>query len=119
VSQLDQMTQQNAALVEQSAAAAESLKDQATKLASAVAAFKLGQTSMGVTPSSQPLLHAAPKPAPTAVVTPARSAAPARTPTLAKSEPMVPAAPRMAELPAPTAPVVSAKAGADDDWETF
>ena len=42
VTQLDQMTQQNAALVEQSAAAAESLKEQATRLASAVAAFKLG-----------------------------------------------------------------------------
>jgi methyl-accepting chemotaxis protein len=42
VSQLDQMTQQNAALVEESAAAAESLKEQARKLADAVSAFKLG-----------------------------------------------------------------------------
>jgi len=41
VTQLDQMTQQNAALVEESAAAAESLKDQADKLASAVGGFKL------------------------------------------------------------------------------
>ncbi|MCX7279035.1 MAG: Cache 3/Cache 2 fusion domain-containing protein [Burkholderiales bacterium] len=41
VSQLDQMTQQNAALVEQSAAAAESLRDQAERLAQAVAVFKL------------------------------------------------------------------------------
>jgi methyl-accepting chemotaxis protein len=41
VTQLDQMTQQNAALVEQSAAAAESLKDQARNLAQAVSAFKL------------------------------------------------------------------------------
>jgi methyl-accepting chemotaxis protein len=41
VTQLDQMTQQNAALVEQSAAAAESLKDQATKLAGVVATFRL------------------------------------------------------------------------------
>jgi methyl-accepting chemotaxis protein len=41
VAQLDQMTQQNAALVEQSAAASESLKDQATTLADAVSAFKL------------------------------------------------------------------------------
>jgi len=41
VTQLDQMTQQNAALVEESAAAAESLKDQARKLAQAVSAFKL------------------------------------------------------------------------------
>jgi len=42
VTQLDQMTQQNAALVEESTAAAESLKAQATTLAEAVAAFRLG-----------------------------------------------------------------------------
>ncbi|MDO9197610.1 methyl-accepting chemotaxis protein [Rhodoferax sp.] len=47
VNQLDQMTQQNAALVEQSAAAAESLRDQAQRLAQAVAVFKL--TGAGVT----------------------------------------------------------------------
>jgi methyl-accepting chemotaxis protein len=41
VSHLDSMTQQNAALVEESAAAAESLKDQAGKLASVVSVFKL------------------------------------------------------------------------------
>jgi len=35
------MTQQNAALVEQSAAAAESLKDQATRLAAVVARFQV------------------------------------------------------------------------------
>ncbi len=43
VTQLDQMTQQNAALVEQSAAAAESMKDQAQRLADKVAAFKLNK----------------------------------------------------------------------------
>ena len=41
VGQLDQMTQQNAALVEESAAAAESLKQQSQKLAEAVAVFRL------------------------------------------------------------------------------
>ena len=41
VSQLDQMTQQNAALVEESAAAAESLKDQATRLAQVVQVFRI------------------------------------------------------------------------------
>ena len=41
VVQLDQMTQQNAALVEQSAAAAMSLKDQATRLADVVRTFRL------------------------------------------------------------------------------
>jgi methyl-accepting chemotaxis protein len=41
VVQLDQMTQQNAALVEESAAAAESLKDQAVRLAEVVSTFRL------------------------------------------------------------------------------
>ena len=41
VNQLDQVTQQNAALVEESAAAADSLKQQAANLAQVVAVFKL------------------------------------------------------------------------------
>ncbi|MFN7725694.1 MAG: methyl-accepting chemotaxis protein [Rubrivivax sp.] len=41
VNQLDQVTQQNAALVEQSAAAADSLKEQAARLAQAVSSFRL------------------------------------------------------------------------------
>jgi methyl-accepting chemotaxis protein len=52
VNQLDQMTQQNAALVEESAAAAESLRDQAQRLAQVVAVFKL--TGAGVTALSNP-----------------------------------------------------------------
>ncbi|RZI84604.1 MAG: HAMP domain-containing protein [Rubrivivax sp.] len=42
VNQLDQVTQQNAALVEESAAAAESLRHQAASLAQTVAVFKVG-----------------------------------------------------------------------------
>lgn len=41
IAQLDQVTQQNAALVEENAAAAESLKHQASQLAEAVAVFRL------------------------------------------------------------------------------
>lgn len=44
---LDGMTQQNSALVEQSAAAAESLKDQANKLANMVNIFTLEESSSG------------------------------------------------------------------------
>ncbi|HWJ93624.1 MAG TPA: methyl-accepting chemotaxis protein, partial [Telluria sp.] len=43
VTLMDEMTQQNAALVEQAAAAAESLEEQAVALANAVARFKLRQ----------------------------------------------------------------------------
>jgi methyl-accepting chemotaxis protein len=45
VAQLDQMTQQNAALVEQSTAASESMKSQAQQLAQAVASFRLDGAS--------------------------------------------------------------------------
>jgi methyl-accepting chemotaxis protein len=41
VTQMDEMTQQNAALVEEAAAAAESLQDQAASLAEAVSVFKV------------------------------------------------------------------------------
>jgi methyl-accepting chemotaxis protein len=41
IATLDQMTQQNSALVEESAAAAESLSDQASRLAQVVSTFKL------------------------------------------------------------------------------
>ena len=44
VTSMDESTQQNAALVEQAAAAAESLVEQANQLASAISAFKLDNT---------------------------------------------------------------------------
>jgi methyl-accepting chemotaxis protein len=49
--ELDQMVQQNAALVDKSAAAAASLKEQADKLAQAVGTFRLeawGNTKLGL-----------------------------------------------------------------------
>jgi methyl-accepting chemotaxis protein len=45
VTQLDQVTQQNAALVEESAAAAESLNQQARRLADCVKVFRIGETA--------------------------------------------------------------------------
>jgi len=57
VNQLDQMTQQNAALVEQSTAAAESLKDQAAMLTRVVSTFRLqndGRSSSGYSSSRSP-----------------------------------------------------------------
>ena len=43
VNELDRMTQQNAALVEQSAAAAESLRDQTARLTALLGAFQLAR----------------------------------------------------------------------------
>jgi methyl-accepting chemotaxis protein-1 (serine sensor receptor) len=56
VSQMDQVTQQNAALVEESAAAAESLRNQADQLVQAVAVFSLqgdGAAHATATPGAQ------------------------------------------------------------------
>ena len=44
--QMDQMTQQNAALVEEAAAAAEAVREQTDKLANAVGKFKLDETAL-------------------------------------------------------------------------
>ncbi len=57
VTQLDQMTQQNAALVEQSAAAAQSMRDQAQHLSSVVSVFRLGAQAAQ---SAMPVARAAP-----------------------------------------------------------
>ena len=51
VSQLDQVTQQNAALVEESAAAAESLSQQAKRLVEAVGTFRLGDDREAAPPA--------------------------------------------------------------------
>ena len=61
IANLDQMTQQNAALVEQSAAAAQSLREQADQLAQAVAVFKLsGHVAMA--PQQRPMKDITPRP---------------------------------------------------------
>jgi len=53
VGQMDDMTQQNAALVEQAAAAAASLQDQAVNLSQAVSVFKLEDGAAGPAPGER------------------------------------------------------------------
>ena len=63
VGQMDEVTQQNAALVEEAAAAAASLQDQAARLTRAVAVFSLqGQASAAVTDGAQPVVRIGPSP---------------------------------------------------------
>ena len=101
VSQLDQMTQQNAALVEQSAAAAESLKDQAVRLSDVMSIFRLDSHGTNAV---------------TTRATPPRSEAPARA---AKPKSAAPSAPRVAAPHTPTPKAVKSEASRTDDWETF
>ncbi|WP_312042692.1 methyl-accepting chemotaxis protein [Erwinia sp.] len=53
VSEMDNVTQQNASLVEQASAAASSLEEQASRLTQAVAAFRIGGLSQPVAPVSK------------------------------------------------------------------
>jgi methyl-accepting chemotaxis protein len=108
VTQLDQMTQQNAALVEQSAAAAESLREQAVTLAGVVSTFRVSSAAPVPTPAPLPVLHDMPAPAEAA--TPARQAIERARRVTA---PAKPATPRTASA-APSAPAAD-----EGDWETF
>ena len=68
VASMDEMTQQNSALVEESTAAARALTDQATKLAELMAFFKLDDTTAAtVQRQSSPVNPAPPEPASTLV----------------------------------------------------
>ncbi|MFM0162170.1 methyl-accepting chemotaxis protein [Paraburkholderia sediminicola] len=121
VTQMDEVTQQNAALVEEAAAAASSLEDQAGKLRTAVAVFQLEESGFKAPVSAAPKRVAAParpiaarkvsqpvsQPASHAGAQPARaSAAPAATPAAAAAPTRTPAK-------------ATASAGSDQDWETF
>ena len=108
IANLDQMTQQNAALVEQSAAAAQSMREQADQLAQAVAVFKVN--GLAAAPQRQ-IKDITPRPAPAQKLD-----SPPSPPAAPKAAlPKVADKPAAAPAPAPTA---SAKADADE-WETF
>ena len=73
ISNLDQMTQQNAALVEESAAAAQSLREQADNMKRAASVFKVGKGGDGLDAPSRtavrsPTLKSAARPAATSIV---------------------------------------------------
>jgi methyl-accepting chemotaxis protein-1 (serine sensor receptor) len=124
IAQMDQATQQNAALVEESAAAAESLRDQARQLVEVVSVFTLvaGEAIADVrsarpaaAPAAKPTFKPAPKPAP------ASKPKAVRKPVLA-ARPLVPAkvAPAADPAPAPAqAPAATAATADAGDWESF
>ena len=115
--EMDSMTQQNAALVEEAAAAAQSLQDQAGELARVVSIFKLSE-------GEQYQAEAAPAVAATSTAVVVRPAA-AKRPAPALKKPAVKkpaAAPAAAKEDAPAAPAPKAKKAAtvaSDEWEEF
>ena len=112
VTQMDQATQQNAALVEESAAAAESLKGQAQQLVQAVAVFKLGHGSAHVV--AAPAATAKPAAAAHAVERrgPNRATNVTRPNFVAKPKPAAAADAHVIKAPA-------LKTGTGDDWTSF
>ncbi|WP_431288518.1 methyl-accepting chemotaxis protein [Roseateles chitinivorans] len=125
VAQLDQMTQQNAALVEESAAAAESLSEQARKLTALVGHFKVSDPkpkpgdAMNVVAAPAPIARAsapvapvakpatAPRPAATPVAAKTSTAKPPASKTTPKAATAKPVARPVAKAPAPKAPAVT------------
>ncbi|MBO9536684.1 methyl-accepting chemotaxis protein [Herbaspirillum sp.] len=108
ITQMDETTQQNAALVEQAAAAAQSLQEQAGRLLGAVGVFRLDgaqevrtHVAAVADTASAPAVKAAPKPA-----------------ALARAKPL--AAPKAVAAKAEAPKVAAARLATDDgDWEQF
>jgi methyl-accepting chemotaxis protein len=111
VSQIDQTTQQNAALVEEMAAAASSLKSQANELVDVVAVFKLdtsAQTKRTSVRSGSNADFKGPERRANASAKPKASTSTAPTPSAKITPP--------AQLPKPAPKGAAAE---DDAWETF
>jgi len=123
VQQMDQATQQNAALVEQSAAAAASLKQQAQELVDAVAVFRVhGGSAAPRGGSATPAggWGGAERRGPDRAKNVARPAFGAKKPA-AKPATATPAvtAQAAAGTAAASEPSAARKTGTDDDWTTF
>ncbi|MGN1055388.1 MAG: methyl-accepting chemotaxis protein [Comamonas sp.] len=118
VSNLDQMTQQNAALVEESSAAANAMSDQAQRLLHAVSVFDLGQAA--AVPAAALAVAKQPMATKTAAVpaAPAKAAIAQAAKAPAKPAAAAPVAIAASPAVAKKEPVVS-KATNEDDWETF
>ncbi len=115
VTNLDQMTQQNAALVEESSAAATAMHDQARRLAEVVSVFNVGAGAAVRAAAPVRTPARAPARAP-AVAAPKAPAAPRQV--AASKPPAKAAAPRLAAAPA-KAPPPRPNAAAEDEWESF
>jgi len=141
ITQMDDVTQQNAALVEQAAAASQAMRDQAERLAAAVAVFRLEAGAIAAAPAAVPTTPVAPARALAAPAKPAasRPAAPAARPSAPKPVAAKPAASKAAAAKPAASKAAAAKPAAskpaaatpsastsgarapvlDSDWEEF
>ncbi|OEZ98713.1 methyl-accepting chemotaxis protein [Duganella phyllosphaerae] len=111
VAEMDTVTQQNAALVEEAAAASQAMQEQAVKLAEMVSVFQVAGNPVAGSPARAAA-------APRATTAPAKAATPAARPAIAKPAAR-PAAKspslKLADKPARNKPAASS----DGDWEEF
>ena len=112
VSNLDQMTQQNAALVEESSAAALAMNEQAQRLAQVVAVFNVGQMAV-----SNATYQTASAKVPSAPVKPSAPLTQPKNTSVKAPVTAATAAPKLVK-PQPAVNKVAAVA-AEDDWESF
>ena len=123
VTQMDQVTQQNAALVEEMAAAAGSLSHQAQALVGAVAVFKLSADQGKSSPGAAPAAHPAPTAAPASAARGAGAGGLAPKKTLALRAAPVSNAKKTAPSASPVAAVDKGyrpvAVGAEEEWENF
>jgi methyl-accepting chemotaxis protein len=106
IMQMDGMTQQNAALVEESAAATRAMREQAAALDDLVALFDIDPSFVYAAAADAPV-HAAPTAGARPLALAGKPATPAKAPPAAPQRPQRPTA--RADVPAPTA----------DDWDEF
>jgi methyl-accepting chemotaxis protein-1 (serine sensor receptor) len=140
VTQMDEVTQQNAALVEEAAAAAGALEEQAQKLKGVVSVFRLGDQGTAaasgrgdaraprlISPSA-PAAVAAPRakalasaPAKSVPASPAAASKPASTSPSATRTPVLPSRQRapITRKAQPGRAALASSAGASDDWSAF
>ena len=121
ITQMDEVTQQNAALVEQASAATQSLEEQAWQLKTAVATFQVtNDTAVAAKHTEAGIATRAPS-RPTVAAPRAAAGSSANRAMNAATKPH--AAPRNKETARPVAAkvvkVTAASKAADSDWETF
>ena len=133
ITQMDRTTQQNAALVEESAAAADNLRSQAVQLVQAMAFFQVNEG--GTARPGPAAAHAAPRPSAKPIAAPAINSGKVEKKLANSPKTTAPTAPKKAAPTAPTPapataltapkPKPAAKAPSkpatsnEDDWETF
>jgi methyl-accepting chemotaxis protein len=114
--QLDNVTQQNAALVEQAAAAADSLNQQAGRMVEVVSVFKIGAAGANLALSaSRQVASSIPKrPVATSRPAPARPVRAVAAPARIAAKPAAVTSPKKISMAVP-----SKSTNGGDDWETF